>query len=311
MGSKLSVVSHNLPHIEGASLQLRPLLYYSLNHIEIFDFVKNKLFSIDRCTPIHKYRPSFPNVIETSRAGDKITINLLSGDQFLKSLEIDLGISSGKKLSTRSPLDENKLIIQLSSRKIYNQYINWGEDIALYCYDPNCLHIVQNRVNISEIYMRTKGDPHLIKLHPRSNDPYSKYTKYFCWFDNEKLQIGTIRDDKLDTKLISNRFLGDVDRFFLTDDNMLMLFILIKDKYGDKFTQDVMFIDCNKVEIVHYVKFNRSFYPLWDNQAPRVMVELPPIKKDYLTLQRMFTPLLTSHFPHVLAVEIFSYLYVI
>ncbi|AYV82855.1 MAG: hypothetical protein Hyperionvirus3_1, partial [Hyperionvirus sp.] len=306
MGNEIVVVVESLPLL--FPTRLRPIVYYGSNCIMIFDFFNGKLFCIDSCRIPKKIQNRVWDSMEISRTDDKISINLRRVEIVVECLEIDLGICLAKQkpISHESP-PENKLISRssYSNGMTYSNgsssIIRWDDDTTLDCVDPMRLITTKNKVRTPGIYMATSGTQCLIKLNPRTNDPDGFYKKYFCWSDTNSLRIGTIHNDELYTQEIKSPLFDRICRFCLTEDNHLMLFILINGA-GERHTWKLMFIDCNEVKIVGCIElknFNVNMSRRW------ALVELTPIRKDYLTLRSSFVPPISNHFPIVLAEVIF------
>lgn len=299
MGSKYSVVSEHLPCDWLLSTRLRPIFLFSFPHVLIFDFFNNKLFSIDEYYLPKNFRGMNWNEVEFSRLDDKITVNAKNAGDVPGSLVIDLGTGCAKEIYRlrKRKKDDNKRQICKSFISNIGYKSEWYENIDTASELSLRLTSIKNGVMTIETKIQIGGNPHLLRLHPRTHD----LNGFYCLKYIDRLRFGSFQGGDFFAEEIVCPLFENIRRYYLTEDNVLMLFILIEN------VQKIMFIDCNEVKILSCIQLRENINLTREWQC--IITELTANRKDYLTLRTRFVSLIINHFPNVLAEEIFCYLW--
>ncbi|AYV83763.1 MAG: hypothetical protein Hyperionvirus11_36 [Hyperionvirus sp.] len=261
--------------IEIFPTRLKPILYLSLDSIIIVDFVNGVLFS---SCEMRRLRTRW-DFMQIQRENNKITIYLQTHERIVTHcLKIDLGIP------------EIALVDGVVSDGVagitYSNVLDDSFGNASGCWGSTA--------SIFDI-------PHLLKLHPRTHDPDGLYKDYFCWFGAGILRIGSIHDN---VKL-THPFFSSIAGFSLTEDNILMLFIKIKEDYILSNTR-LMFVDCNEVKVLGECSLPNNFTMV--PEESHIFAELQPTRNDFLVVKDRVIRLLFDYILPPLADIVLGYL---
>ncbi|AYV83237.1 MAG: hypothetical protein Hyperionvirus5_43 [Hyperionvirus sp.] len=281
--------------------RLQPIFYDTRDAIIIIDFLNGRLISINKKVLPAEFNRCY--LKEIYRDNDKIYINALGKKVICADVEWGVLIATGNE--SLSEKEEEKTICRTKFRN--NSIIDWGDGSTLDCFQFARLRaIMRNGERLPGMFMTNRGMMgRLIKLHPKKNDLTEFYKKYFCCNDGNSLVIGSIHNDVLHSKQITDPFFDKVNQFYLMEDNVLMLVIIIEVK--GVFSQRLMFVDCDEVIIVGCIELPRDIPRLVS--AADNFTELKPIRRDFLRLQTKFILLLPECIIPPLAQIVFIYIF--
>ncbi|AYV83145.1 MAG: hypothetical protein Hyperionvirus4_110 [Hyperionvirus sp.] len=285
--------------------RLRPIFFMCRGFIIIIDFLRGRVITInDKKFPPELKLSDRCFEIEIEHEDNKIYFHSYWDKTDIKFVpNIDLEImditavkyeSSPKKLRSHARFNDGSSL-----------WIHWDDGSSLI--SDEVLHSAIKKKGHKKYrkYIRKKFYPRssdrpchsLVKLHPLLNDPTGFFRKYFCWHIGNNLSIGTISSGELYVKDLVHPSFVNIDRFCLTEDNLLILSI----------KKELMFIDCNEVKIVGVIELDQNIPKYVPYDMREYFVELNPSRKDLLIVRDKFISVLSDFMIRSLGEIVFYY----
>ncbi|AYV84526.1 MAG: hypothetical protein Hyperionvirus28_14 [Hyperionvirus sp.] len=193
---------------------------------------------------------------------------------------------------------ETKLLIGQSVNNGSSEFIKWDDAELL-----TCAHLLKlTTIPFHNKIVRIKAHiTHLVKLHPRTNDPHQFYKKYFCWHNRDILWFGTVHNNVFYSEKLRDPLFERIERYCLTDDNMLMLLIRTKKK-----PSRLVFVDCDDVNVMCVCTLPQNFPK--EFTTSHAFAEMVMNRKDFLRGRDEMVKQLDDYILPPLAEIVFVYL---